>query len=181
MIIHATDLLCGPLRSPGRERKGCRGRVVEWVAAKRSRSATEGEGREASQQRARERRDAENRAGKRGKREWMSAEEETRCLKGGTRRGAQRDRRRRRQRTKKRRWRAGEEERDASASVSGRRVWACVTTRACRCKYGDRGLRVAPSRRVYRQPERERVREGQATIEWGRAEESFRGASRLGR
>lgn len=28
-------------------------------------------------------------------------------------------------------------------SVSGRQVWACVTTRARRCKYDDRGLRVA--------------------------------------
>lgn len=33
-----------------------------------------------------------------------------------------------------------ERERDC---VSGRQVWACVTTRVRRCKYDDRGLRVA--------------------------------------
>ena len=55
----------------------------------------------------------------------------------------------------------GEREREREReSVSGRQVWACVTTRARRCKYDDRGLRVAPSRRVYRRGERR-------WMEWG--------------
>ena len=43
-------------------------------------------------------------------------------------------------REKERKERERERERDC---VSGRQVWACVTTRVRRCKYDDRGLRVA--------------------------------------
>ena len=54
---------------------------------------------------------------------------------------------------KREREREGERDRQTE-SVSGRQVWACVTTRARRCKYDDRGLRVAASRRVYRRGEK---------------------------
>lgn len=53
----------------------------------------------------------------------------------------------------RKREREGERDRQTE-SVSGRQVWACVTTRARRCKYDDRGLRVAASRRVYRRGEK---------------------------
>ena len=61
--------------------------------------------------------------------------------------------RRRNHQSEKEREREGERDRQTE-SVSGRQVWACVTTRARRCKYDDRGLRVAASRRVYRRGEK---------------------------